>query len=132
MIQQSNVFTTRALSIHGRRMSENQKTAFCGFQPYSYRDFTKQLRQLLQDRYTWDGDGTTILKELIQNANDAGATSLHLGWSPQLFAAPGGIASGGPQASPSFTAPHPLLTVPALFAVNNGPLLASDAQSRDR
>ena len=66
-------------------MSDTQKSAYCGFQPYSYRDFTKQLRQLLQDRYTWDGDGFTILKELIQNANDAGATSLHLGWSPPLF-----------------------------------------------
>jgi hypothetical protein len=109
-------------------MSNTQKLSSCGFQPYSYRDFTKQLRQLLQDRYTWDGDGFTILKELIQNANDAGATILHLGWSPPLFTSPS--ASNAPGRSPtslSSQAPHPLLTVPALFAVNNGPLRASDA-----
>lgn len=109
-------------------MSNTQKISSCGFQPYSYRDFTKQLRQLLQDRYTWDGDGFTILKELIQNSNDAGATSLHLGWSPPLFDAPSAsIAPGHPPTSSSSQAPHPLLTVPALFAVNNGPLRASDA-----
>lgn len=109
-------------------MSGTQKIAHCGFQPYSYRDFTKQLRQLLQDRYTWDGDGFTILKELIQNANDAGATSLHLGWSPPLLDAPStSIGTGRSRASSSSEAPHPLLTVPALFAVNNGPLRACDA-----
>lgn len=109
-------------------MLSTQKLSSCGFQPYSYRDFTKQLRQLLQDRYTWDGDGFTILKELIQNANDAGATSLHLGWSPPLFdATSASNAPGHPSTSSSSQAPHPLLTVPALFAVNNGPLRASDA-----
>lgn len=109
-------------------MSDTQKSAYCGFQPYSYRDFTKQLRQLLQDRYTWDGDGFTILKELIQNANDAGATSLHLGWSPPLFDATStSVGTGRSRAGSSSEAPHPLLTVPALFAVNNGLLRASDA-----
>jgi hypothetical protein len=54
----------------------------CGVTPYTHRNLIKQLRQLLQDRYTWDGDGFSILKELIQNANDAGATRLDLGWVP--------------------------------------------------
>lgn len=109
-------------------MSPISRASSCGFQPYSYRDFIKQLRQLLQDRYTWDGDAFTILKELIQNANDAGAISLHLGWSPPLFADKT-VRTSKSTASPSSTplTPHPLLTVPALFAVNNGPLRRSDA-----
>ncbi len=86
--------------------------AHSGFTPYSHRDFIKQLRQLLQDRYTWDGDGFSILKELIQNANDAGATQLDLGWVP---------SAGECDA-------HPLLGGAALFAVNDGPFRPSDAR----
>lgn len=109
-------------------MAAHSTISSCGFQPYSYRDFIKQLRQLLQDRYTWDGDGFTILKELIQNANDAGATSLHLGWSPPLFDAASSFgAPNSTQRDTANRAPHSLLTVPALFAVNNGPLRKSDA-----
>lgn len=109
-------------------MSPHAKLVSCGFQPYSYRDFIKQLRQLLQDRYTWDGDGFTILKELIQNANDVGATSLHLGWSPALFdAASASVGTGRSRASSSSTVPHPLPTVPAHFTVNNGLLRVSGA-----
>jgi len=87
-----------------------------GFTPYSHRDFIKQLRQLLQDRYTWDGDGFSILKELIQNANDAGATQLDLGWVP-------GVGDCDP---------HPLLGGPALFAANDGPFQPSDARNITR
>lgn len=90
--------------------------AHSGFTPYSYRDFIKQLRQLLQDRYTRDGDGFSILKELIQNANDAGATQLDLGWVP---------AAGECDA-------HPLLSGAALFAVNDGPFQPSDARNITR
>lgn len=90
--------------------------AHSGFTPYSHRDFIKQLRQLLQDRYTWDGDGFSILKELIQNANDAGATRLDLGWIP---------AGTG-------EAVHPLLGSAALFAVNDGPFHPSDASNITR
>lgn len=43
------------------------------------------------------------MKELIQNANDAGASQLDIGW-----------VAGLP------TAPHPLLRGPALFVLNNG------------
>ena len=89
--------------------------ASSGFTPYSHRDFIKQLRQLLQDRYTWDGDGFSILKELIQNANDAGATRLDLGWVP---------ATENPA--------HPLLGSAALFAVNDGPFHPSDARNITR
>ena len=87
-----------------------------GFTPYSHRDFIKQLRQLLQDRYTWDGDGFTILKELIQNANDAGATQLDFGWVPAM-----GVCDT-----------HPLLGGAALFAVNDGPFQLSDARNITR
>lgn len=90
--------------------------AHSGFTPYSHRDFIKQLRQLLQDRYTWDGDGFSILKELIQNANDAGATQLDLGWVP---------AVGECDA-------HPLLGGAALFAINDGPFQPSDAKNITR
>ncbi len=44
-----------------------------GFQQYSHYDFIKQLHQLLEDRYRWEDDGFAVIKELIQNANDAGA-----------------------------------------------------------
>lgn len=83
-----------------------------GFTQYSHRDFVKQLRQLLQDRYTWDGDGFSILKELVQNANDAGATRLDLGWvlPPDC---PAESHSRDPEESADAVV-HPLLAVPAL------------------
>src|SRR5437868_3310111 len=60
------------------------------------------LRTNLNDRY---GTGFPVFKELIQNADDAGAKNLRLGWAAAL-PAPGD---------------HPLLSGPALFAVNDGP-----------
>lgn len=87
-----------------------------GFTPYSHRDFIKQLRQLLKDGYTWDGDGFSILKELIQNSNDAGATQLDLGW----------VSAAGECDA------HPLLGGAALFAVNDGPFQSSDTRNITR
>lgn len=109
-----------------------------GFAQYSHRDFIKQLRQLLQDRYKWDGDGFTILKELIQNANDAQASTLHLGWSHALFpmvSPPQGTNCSNSSHTTSepamkvagHRAAHPLLSVPAVFAINDGPFLPVDA-----
>lgn len=56
--------------------------------------------------------GFPILKELIQNADDAGATSMDIGWSHGI---PG--------------APHPLLRGPALFATNNGAFSKSNERA---
>lgn len=64
------------------------------------------IRQLLADRYRL---GFAIVKELLQNADDAGATTVWIGRSDGL-----------PQAS------HPLLRGPAVFAINDGPVKPSD------
>jgi len=58
------------------------------------------IRDNLHDRYH---KGFPVLKELIQNADDAGATQLDIGGSRGL-----------PQAD------HPLLRAPALFVANDG------------
>jgi hypothetical protein len=52
------------------------------------------------------GTGFPIAKELIQNAEDAGASYIHLGWHPGLA---------------THENVHPLLKVPALCMVNDGP-----------
>src|SRR4051794_24200051 len=59
------------------------------------------LQDNLKDRYK---SGFPVLKELIQNADDAGAKTLRLGYAPATPAPDG----------------HPLLSGPALFAVNDG------------
>lgn len=58
------------------------------------------LRQNLHDRYR---GGFPIVKELIQNADDAGATRVEIGWTHGI---PGDD--------------HPLLVGPGLLVVNNG------------
>lgn len=85
-----------------------------GFTPYSHRDFIKQLRQLLQDRHTWDGDGSSILNDLIQNAKDPGTTQTGLGWVPAT-----GICEV-----------HPLAVAAVLLAIANAPIAWSDVQNR--
>ncbi|EKN3978478.1 hypothetical protein DVP82_03630 [Yersinia enterocolitica] len=62
----------------------------------------------LKDRYK---NGFPVLKEIVQNADDAKASSLILGWSPGI--------SG---------ADHPLLADPALFFINNAPLSEEDVK----
>ena len=66
-----------------------------------------QIRDNLRDRYK---SGFPVLKEIIQNADDAGATHLTMGWTDGL-----------PMAD------HPLLSEPALFFINNAPLRDKDA-----
>jgi hypothetical protein len=63
------------------------------------------LRNNLLENYPVEGDYLTITKEIVQNADDAGATRLHLGWLR-------GIED----------ADHPLLRGPAFIAVNNAAL----------
>ncbi len=67
------------------------------FQP---TEIVNQIRQNLHDRYK---KGFPVIKELVQNADDAGATCLHIGWTIGLS-----------------QTKHPLLQGPALFAANNG------------
>ncbi|ENG1093728.1 hypothetical protein ABS441_000376 [Yersinia enterocolitica] len=62
----------------------------------------------LKDRYK---NGFPVLKEIVQNADDAQASSLIFGWSP-------GIAGSD----------HPLLGDPALFFINNAPLTLDDVE----
>ncbi len=74
-------------------------------------DPISQIRANLRDRYT-DPDGFTLVKEVLQNAEDAGATVLHIGWLPGL---PG--------------ASHPLLRTPALFFLNDERFTDRDADA---
>ncbi|HIE02985.1 MAG TPA: hypothetical protein EYP59_22340 [Thiotrichaceae bacterium] len=68
-----------------------------------------EIRRLLRDRYK---GGFPIIKEILQNADDSGATRLDFGWT-----------SGLP------TANHVLLQRPALFFLNNGEFTQSNEQS---
>src|SRR5438270_8049821 len=69
------------------------------------------IRQNLKDRYS---EGFPILKELVQNAEDANAEGAH---AQRLeFAWSDGIAG----------ARHPLLDGPALITINDGPFTNSD------
>src|ERR1019366_8332684 len=67
------------------------------------------LQDLLRNRYRNRFD---LIKEFIQNADDAKATEMHLGWS-----------EGFHQAT------HPLLHGPAVFAANNGPFTTQNANA---
>ena len=60
----------------------------------------------LDDRYH---EGFPIIKELLQNADDAEASRLHIGWFPGFR-----------------DIDHPLLTGPALFIVNDGEFKSKD------
>ena len=68
----------------------------------------QELRRILKDQYSF----SSIIKELIQNADDAGATRFHLGWIPDW-----------PRK------PHALLTGPAMLCLNNGEFRKADADA---
>ena len=63
----------------------------------------------LDDRYHRYHEGFPIIKELLQNADDAEASRLHIGWFPGFR-----------------DIDHPLLTGPALFIVNDGEFKSKD------
>ena len=67
----------------------------------------QDLRNLLGDQY----DFHSILKELVQNADDSGSKELHLALAP-----------GWPDAV------HPLLRGPALVVANDGEFRPADAE----
>jgi len=70
-------------------------------------DTIEDLRRNLRDRYR---DCHAVLKELLQNADDAGATELHIAW-----------LKGLPEAN------HPLLHGPLLVIMNNGAFTFRDS-----
>ena len=67
------------------------------------------LRDTLHDRYH---SGFPIIKELVQNADDAKASLLRLVWTDGLVGAD-----------------HPLLTGPALAVINDGAFSDEDAEA---
>lgn len=73
-------------------------------------DYVNLIANDLRDRYK---SGFPVLKELVQNADDAGATSLTFGYHQGL----------------DDTADHELLAGPALWVLNNGRFTAQDRQA---
>lgn len=73
-------------------------------------DYVNLIANNLRDRYK---TGFPVLKELVQNADDAGATSLTFGYHP-------GFADA---------VDHELLMGPALWVLNNGRFTAQDRQA---
>lgn len=73
-------------------------------------DYINLIASNLRDRYK---TGFPILKELVQNADDAGATALAFGYHAGFACA----------------ADHALLQGPALWILNNGRFLASDREA---
>src|SRR5262249_43841994 len=74
-----------------------------GFLP-SAATFIRQIRQNLSEgRYSLGDHGFSIVKELVQNSDDAGATVMQIGLCEALE-------------SPH----HPLLRAPGLFVINDG------------
>lgn len=73
-------------------------------------DYVNLIANNLRDRYK---TGFPILKELVQNADDAGATSLAFGYHVGFGSA----------------ADHMLLQGPALWVLNDGPFLPSDREA---
>ena len=69
-----------------------------------------EIRNLLSNRYK---EGFPILKEIIQNANDGGATRLDFGVISSL----------------NLSVNHPLLAYPALFFINNGGFTRDDQRA---
>ena len=79
-------------------------------------DEVKAIQTLLSDVYKDAGDGRTLLRELVQNADDAGAERLVFGV----------LDRGWPQAGNS------LLLGPALLVANDGPFPAKDRDALHR
>ncbi|MBE9242577.1 sacsin N-terminal ATP-binding-like domain-containing protein [Synechocystis salina] len=69
-----------------------------------------EIKTLLGERYK---EGFPIIKEVLQNANDGGATRLDIGVTPGL----------------KDNSLHPQLRQPALFFVNNGSFRDEDSQA---
>ncbi|MDB4671438.1 hypothetical protein OAF34_04820, partial [Pirellulaceae bacterium] len=81
-----------------------------GFIP-SAATFIRQIRQNLSEgRYAIGETGFPIIKELVQNADDAGAAVLHIGICEPLAGAE-----------------HPLLQSPGMYVINDGKFDRNDS-----
>jgi len=76
---------------------------------YDVKSIIKQITQNLRDRYK---SGFPIIKEIIQNADDAFASRI------DLILIQGGV-----------DAPHPLLQGPALVVINDGNVTNEDVRA---
>ena len=86
-----------------------------GFIP-SPTAFIRQIRNNLEEgRYGRDSNAASILKELLQNADDAGEQ----GSSFICMGISNGLAKSK----------HPLLRSPALYVINDGPFEPHDEQN---
>jgi hypothetical protein len=83
---------------------------------FRHSTLVTQIRHDLRERYR---GGFPILKELLQNADDAGAGEPDRSASEAVFFLAPGING----------AQHPLLTLPGLCVLNNGDFTQSDAAS---
>src|SRR6056297_1983468 len=68
----------------------------------------QELKRILKDQYS----PHSIIKELIQNSDDAKSSRLHIGWIPK---------------APPNT--HPLLNSSAIVVLNNGEFKPHDAKA---
>ena len=73
-----------------------------------FRTVISEIKNNLEDRYPPE----SIFKEFLQNADDAKATHLEIGWSPGLIGAE-----------------HPLLQGPGIFIINNGSFSTQDDEA---
>jgi len=78
---------------------------------HSYQGDINYLKNTLRDSYDY-ADGFPVIKEVIQNVEDAGAETLHMGWAVGLT-----------------SADNPLLRDPAVFFINDRNLSGDDARS---
>lgn len=78
---------------------------------HDFQEDINRLHQLLEDSYPYDSF-FAIVKEVVQNADDAGATHLRIG-----------VCEGVQGAK------HPLLPAPAVFFANNAALRADDEKA---
>ncbi len=78
---------------------------------FEHRPLTtiKRIVSDLRDRYQ---SGFSIIKEIIQNADDSNSERLDFGWSKELL-----------------NAQHPLLKGPSVFFINDGKFKRSDAEA---
>lgn len=93
-------------------MNQNKNRGFVS----SPTAFIRQIRTNLEEgRYERDSTAASILKELLQNADDAGARGASFVYM--------GLSHGLPKAK------HPLLSAPALYIINDGPFEPHDEQN---
>ncbi|NBT26692.1 MAG: hypothetical protein EBT09_09105, partial [Actinobacteria bacterium] len=74
------------------------------------RGNVETIKNLLRERYR---RGFPVVKEVLQNSDDAKSTKLRFGWTPGLGAGQG----------------NPLLEGPGFIVINDGPFRPEDAEN---